>query len=81
MTGKNICIIIITICLSFVCGIVALIAGKMIALCVGLLLAGAAILAAAFVIYFVTKEHEQKRLAEEEQKPIRSSRSRKNAKR
>lgn len=79
MTIKEVCILILIVSISFVCGIVALAAGKMIALCVGLIFGGAAILAATFTIYLTAKEKGQKQ-AKDEQKPVKSKRSLSNAK-
>ena len=73
MTIKNVCIYILIVCASFVCGVISLAAEKMIALCLGLILGGAAILAAAFLIYAVAKDKEQKKQLLEEQKPVKMS--------
>lgn len=81
MTIKNVCIYILIVCVSFVCGVIALAADKMIALCMGLVLGGAAILAAAFLIYVIAKDRELKKQQSEEQKPVKKSRSTANARR
>ena len=81
MTIKNVCIYILIVCVSFVCGVIALAADKMIALCMGLVLSGAAILAAAFLIYVIAKDRELKKQQSEEQKPVKKSGSRANARR
>ncbi len=78
MTIKDVCVLILIVSISFVCGIIALAAGKMIALCVGLIFGGAAILAATFTIYLTAKERSQKQ-AKDEQKPTKSKRSSSNA--
>lgn len=81
MTIKNVCIYILIVCVSFVCGVIALAADKMIALCSGLVLGGAAILAAAFLIYVIAKDRELKKQQSEEQKPVKKSGSTANARR
>lgn len=80
MTIKDVCSLVLIVSISFVCGIVSLAAGKMIALCVGLLFAGAAILAATFTIYLTAKERSQKQ-AKEELKPVKCKRGSNNGKR
>ncbi|MBR2507229.1 MAG: hypothetical protein IKB70_10115 [Bacilli bacterium] len=74
MTIKSFCILILIICVSFTCGVISLAAGKLIALCAGLLLGGAAILAATFTIYLVSQERSLKR-TKEELEPIKSTRN------